>query len=217
VRDEFSGAVKTVLAQRAAGRCSNPGCGAVTSGPGLDPDTAVNVGVAAHITAASPGGPRYDPSLAPADRSAAPNGIWLCQRCAKLIDTDLRHYTAQMLMQWKARAEGRAAAMLAVGAGSADQSVDLVIPAAESPDSLLSFASVVLARVGRDAELSELNAFSARNGDSPGGCGPARRAQERAASPLSYAGRCPGHGMPDSSASRTSPGWATCTHYGRRS
>lgn len=159
VRDEFPAAVKTVLAQRAAGRCSNPDCGAVTSGPGLDPDSAVNVGVAAHITAASRNGPRYDPALTPAGRMAALNGIWLCQTCAKLIDTDLTRYTVDVLRQWKTRAEGRAAAMLAAGAGSADQCVQLVIPSAESPDALLSFASPLLSRVGRDAELAELDAF----------------------------------------------------------
>ena len=159
VRDEFPNAVKTVLAQRAAGRCSNPDCGAVTSGPGLDPDSAVNVGVAAHITAASRGGPRYDPALAPAERITALNGVWLCQTCAKLIDTDVTRYTLDVLRQWKTRAEGRAAAMLAAGTGSADQSVQLVIPSAESPDALLSFASPLLTRVGRDAELAELDAF----------------------------------------------------------
>jgi len=159
VRDEFSGAVKTVLAQRAAGRCSNQDCGAVTSGPGADPDSAVNVGVAAHITAASPCGPRYDPALTPAARAAAPNGIRLCHTCAKLIDTDLTLYTADLLRQWKARAEGRAAAMLAASTGSAGQSVELVIPSTDSPDALLSFASPLLTRVGRETELAELEAF----------------------------------------------------------
>jgi hypothetical protein len=96
VRDEFRGAVKTVLAQRAAGRRSNPACGAVTLGPELEPDSAVNVGVAAHITAASSGGPRYDPALASAQRAAAANGIWLCLTCAKLIDTDLARYTVDV-------------------------------------------------------------------------------------------------------------------------
>ena len=148
-----------MLTQRAAGRCSNPECGAVTSGPGLDPDSVVNVGVAAHITAASPGGPRYDPALTSAERIAALNGIWLCQTCSKLVDTDTARYTADVLQQWKTRAEGRAHAMLAAGTGSADQSVQLVIPSAESPNALLSYGSPLLARVGRDAELAELVAF----------------------------------------------------------
>jgi tetratricopeptide (TPR) repeat protein len=119
----------------------------------------VNVGVAAHITAASPGGPRYDRYLTWAQRAAAPNGIWLCQTCAKLIDSDLPRYTVDVLRQWKDRAEGRAAAMLAAGTASADHGVELGIPSMESPDDLLSFASLRLARVGRDEELAELDAF----------------------------------------------------------
>ncbi len=118
MRDDFPSKVKTVLALRAAGRCSNPDCGAVTSGPELDPGGAVNVGVAAHITAASPDGPRYDLTLTSAQRAAAPNGIWLCQTCAKLIDNDLARYTADVLRRWKTVAERHAAAMLASGTGS---------------------------------------------------------------------------------------------------
>jgi ribosomal protein L37AE/L43A len=89
VRDDFSSRVRHALARRAADRCSNPDCGAVISGPALDPDLAVIVGVAAHITAASPGGPRYDAALSGAERAAGANGIWLCQTCSKLIDSDL--------------------------------------------------------------------------------------------------------------------------------
>jgi tetratricopeptide (TPR) repeat protein len=159
VRDDFPGPVKTVLAQRAAGRCCNPACAAVTSGPGQQPDRAINVGVAAHITAASSGGPRYDPALTPARRSAAENGIWLCQTCAKLIDTDPVQYTVSVLRQWKTRTEGLAAAMLKAGTGSADPPLELVIPSDDSPAALLSFASPLLTRVGREAELSELDAF----------------------------------------------------------
>jgi hypothetical protein len=159
VRDEFAGPVRAVLAQRAAGRCSNPGCGKVTSGPGLDPGRAVNLGVAAHITAASPGGPRYDPALSAAERRAAPNGIWLCQTCAKLIDSDVTRYTVGVLRQWKARVEAQAAAMLEAGTGPGPQEIELAIPSAESPGSILSFASTQLARVGRDEELAELGDF----------------------------------------------------------
>ena len=76
--DDFSEPVKRNLALRAGGLCSNPECRASTSGPQDDPAKAVNVGVAAHITAASPGGPRYDANLAPEERSSSSNGIWLC-------------------------------------------------------------------------------------------------------------------------------------------
>ena len=157
--DRFSNAVKVTLALRAAGRCSNPDCGAVTSGPGLEPDRAINVGVAAHITAASPGGPRYDPALTAAERAAAPNGIWLCQTCGKLIDSDVPRYTMQVLRQWKAEVERRAAEMLAAGLGSADDPIELDLPSLETPDSLLSFANPHITRVGREDELAELDAF----------------------------------------------------------
>jgi len=127
VREDFPDRVKIVLARRVQDRCSNPGCQTATSGPGLDPDRAVNVGVAAHITAASPGGPRYDPALTPDERAAAGNGIWLCQRCHKLIDDDWPRYPAGVLQDWKFRAERRADAVLAFGAG----------PAAAMPQSVM--------------------------------------------------------------------------------
>src|SRR4051812_16178668 len=41
-------------------RCSNPACRKPTSGPLEDPAKAINIGVAAHITAAAPDGPRYN-------------------------------------------------------------------------------------------------------------------------------------------------------------
>jgi hypothetical protein len=77
----------------------------LTSGPKVDPTGVINVGVAAHITAAASGGPRYDPSLTAKERRGAENGIWLCQTCAKLIDSDLSRYTAKLLREWKELAE----------------------------------------------------------------------------------------------------------------
>jgi hypothetical protein len=61
--------------------------------------------VAAHITAAAKGGPRYDEVLSRQERSSAENGIWLCAKCAKLIDSDLLRYTAPFLHSWKNDAE----------------------------------------------------------------------------------------------------------------
>jgi len=77
--------------------------------PQEDPTKAVNIGVAAHITAASPGGPRFDPSLTPNERQAAKNGIWLCQSCAKLVDNDPIRYGVDSLRRWKSLAETTAA------------------------------------------------------------------------------------------------------------
>lgn len=82
--DDFSDPVKRALASRVGNLCSNPKCRALTSGPQEDPAKAVNLGVAAHITAASPGGPRYDAEILPDERSGPANGVWLCQNCAKL-------------------------------------------------------------------------------------------------------------------------------------
>jgi hypothetical protein len=61
----------------------------------------VNVGVACHITAASEGGPRYDPALSSAARKSIENGIWLCQTHAKLIDSDTERFTVDVLRGWK--------------------------------------------------------------------------------------------------------------------
>jgi hypothetical protein len=159
VRDDFSQAVKNVLAGRVANRCSNPACRAATSGPGLEPNTFSNVGVAAHITAASRGGARYDASLSTEERSSAANGIWLCQTCAHLVDTDELGYPVELLERWKTEAEDLARTMLRQGIGSIRDSVELRLPARDSPDTLLSFANTALARVGRDVEIAELTAF----------------------------------------------------------
>jgi len=88
MRDEFPKPVVETLAKRVGNRSSNPGCRKRTSGPHTEDDKALNVGVAAHITAASSGGPRYAPSLTLEERKGTGNGHWLCQSCAKLVDND---------------------------------------------------------------------------------------------------------------------------------
>ncbi|MBI3400633.1 MAG: hypothetical protein HY048_04360 [Acidobacteria bacterium] len=105
MRDDFPIPVKDVLAKRVGYRCSNPDCRQLTSGPQFDPSKAVNIGVAAHITAASPDGPRYDPALTSEQRSAAENGIWLCQNHGKLVDNDRVRYSVTLLREWKRIAE----------------------------------------------------------------------------------------------------------------
>lgn len=79
-----------------------------TSGPALVEDRAVNIGVGAHIAAASPKGPRYDANMTSAERSSGANGIWLCQSCSKLVDSDDARYTVTLLHQWKKDAIQRA-------------------------------------------------------------------------------------------------------------
>lgn len=101
MRDEFDDKTKELLAKRVGNRCSNPNCRITTSGPQTDPTKALNIGVAAHITAASAGGPRYNPQLTPEERKSPENGIWLCQNHAKLVDNDELRYTVDILNDWK--------------------------------------------------------------------------------------------------------------------
>jgi hypothetical protein len=64
--------------------------------------------VAAHITAASPDGPRFDAVLTPEQRRGPENAVWLCQRCGKAVDDDPVTYTCEILRGWKAQAEAAA-------------------------------------------------------------------------------------------------------------
>lgn len=105
MRDEFSLEVKQALGMRVALLCSNPKCRRNTAGPRSDPHSTLNLGVAAHITAASPRGPRFDPGLIASQRQSAENGIWLCQNCAKLIDSDVTRFDVDLLRQWRHDAE----------------------------------------------------------------------------------------------------------------
>ncbi len=108
MRDDFPRATIEVLAKRVGQRCSNPSCRKATSGPHSEPSRSVLVGIAAHIRAASPGGPRYDPSMSSDDRKGIVNGVWLCQSCAKLVDNDEARYTEDLLLRWRRDAEQEA-------------------------------------------------------------------------------------------------------------
>jgi HEAT repeat protein len=123
MRDEFSEKVKRIVAARTGHRCSRPSCGALTSGPQVDPAKSLNIGVAAHITAASPGGPRYDAALSQEDRCDIKNAIWLCQTCGKLVDNDENGFTADDLQQWKSYAE--TAALAVIGRNAVPHAVGL--------------------------------------------------------------------------------------------
>jgi hypothetical protein len=102
-RDDFDKATIDALAKRAAYICSNPDCRALTIAPSsIDEDKFIYIGKAAHITAASEGGPRYDPTLSPEARKSISNGIFLCSNCADMIDKNLgSDFSAQLLYKWK--------------------------------------------------------------------------------------------------------------------
>jgi len=111
VRDDFLQPIKNQLREMCGGICSNPDCRAYTFGPTMEKRTGhSNIGVAAHIAAAAPGpgARRYNADMTADERSAADNGIWLCQSCSKLIDTDEARFTVELLKQWKFQAEKRA-------------------------------------------------------------------------------------------------------------
>jgi hypothetical protein len=123
-RDDFSEGVKRVLAERVGYRCSHPECGALTSGPHTEPGKRVSVGVAAHITAAAGGGPRYNPNLTPEERKAPENGMWMY---GTLVDRDHVRFPESMLREWKARAEDEALA--AIGRTGGWSAGERVVPA----------------------------------------------------------------------------------------
>lgn len=105
MRDDFEKKTIEVLIKRVGNRCSNPNCRQLTSGPHTTVSKSINIGVAAHITAASKNGPRFDAKLTTEERRHIDNGIWLCQSCSKLIDSDTERYSSDILREWKRLSE----------------------------------------------------------------------------------------------------------------
>ncbi|MDK9585007.1 hypothetical protein [Lelliottia wanjuensis] len=112
-RDDFTPAIKRDLADRVGWICSYPQCGQSTIGPASESEAEkINNGIAAHICAAAPGGPRYDSSMSPAERKSISNGIWMCRNHGNLIDADDSNFSVEELKQWKKDAESAAYARL---------------------------------------------------------------------------------------------------------
>ncbi|WP_207761607.1 lysogenic conversion protein [Caviibacterium pharyngocola] len=107
-RDNFSRKDIITLRTRVGDKCSNPNCRKATTGPAHDKNKAIILGDAAHICAASPGGPRYNPKMSHEERRSIENGIWLCKSCARKIDVDYKSYSAEVLHEWKINAEKKA-------------------------------------------------------------------------------------------------------------
>lgn len=106
MRENFSIKTKDILAKRVAFKCSFLGCHKITIASGHKNSSDItNLGEAAHIYAASPNGPRYDPNMSFDERTSIDNGIWMCRHHARIIDADHTNYSAETLKQWKKIAE----------------------------------------------------------------------------------------------------------------
>lgn len=105
--NRFTRATREILAKRAGQMCSNPFCNLSTTGPHSDSKKAIDIGEAAHIRGANPGSKRYEISMTSIERRDITNGIWLCRKCAKLIDSDDLKYTIETLFEWKRNHESK--------------------------------------------------------------------------------------------------------------
>lgn len=63
------------------------------------------LGEAAHIRGARPGSARFDTNMSDAERAEPSNAIWLCNVCAKLIDSDPTKFPVGSLNAWKSQHE----------------------------------------------------------------------------------------------------------------
>jgi hypothetical protein len=108
LRDDFPRQTITEIAKGVGYRCSNPECARPTVGSNAAQDGVITIGVAAHICAASSGGPRYDPAQTRDARRGKDNGVWLCQNCGRLVDADTQKFTVELLIRWRRDAQQRA-------------------------------------------------------------------------------------------------------------
>lgn len=111
-RDDFLESTIRTLRDMAGNVCSFPECFVHTHGAKKSLDGAFSIGVACHITAAAPGGPRYDQNQSSAERRDVSNGIWMCQTHSRLVDADDSPYPVELLREWKREAETRANQMV---------------------------------------------------------------------------------------------------------
>lgn len=104
-RDEFTEKTKLQIAKRAGWLCSDPSCCRSTIGSNSDGNGEINLGTAAHICAAAPGGPRYDENMTREQRISPDNGIWMCRLHGTAVDAKDSKFTVELLHKWKAQAQ----------------------------------------------------------------------------------------------------------------
>jgi tetratricopeptide (TPR) repeat protein len=101
---EFIQSTKNTLAKRAGEMCSM--CKRNTSKAHTNPEKFVNLGEAAHIKGRNeePNN-RFDSNITAQEIKHVTNGIWLCPRCHKEIDSDGLKYTVDILVKLKSEHE----------------------------------------------------------------------------------------------------------------
>ena len=127
MRDDFTEKTRRELRERVGGKCSRPDCRRETTGPLLGSEGSIRLGRAAHITAASRGGPRFDAALTRHQRRSIHNGIWLCCDHADEVDTNRHRFPAELLREWKALAEDAAQNQLGKPPPSHDDAIHQVM------------------------------------------------------------------------------------------
>lgn len=91
-----------ILFGRSGGQCSYPECGEYLVVPSrARSDMPKNVAKIGHITAASPGGPRFNASLTVEQRRSEPNLMLLCGTHHDAIDSQLEFHTVEWLREAK--------------------------------------------------------------------------------------------------------------------
>lgn len=100
---EFSKSVRTIVAERASYICSNPGCRCLTLHlSDIDQGKAVFRGKATHICAPLENCVRYDAQMNGNQRKAIDNAIFLCVKCADLINRNKgADHSVSLLRSWK--------------------------------------------------------------------------------------------------------------------
>ncbi|WP_369160484.1 hypothetical protein [Candidatus Thiodiazotropha sp. LNASS1] len=157
--------VKRLFAS-SGGICAFPGCTTAL----VDAISGALLGEMCHIHAASPGGPRFDPSLSEEERNKEENIIILCPTHHSLIDQEPEVYSAEQLKTLKKNHEENVAAILAAASAGISQDEVLTTDLARQVDvETVDFAVVVALPKELDAlkkHIPELGRVQASQEDS---------------------------------------------------
>lgn len=104
-RDDFPQEVKDTLYELVGGKCSNPSCQYKTRKMSDMSEKRNIMGRAVYIASVSKENPRYDFRLNENQRNIIENGIWLCELCAKKVESGDGDYSVALLKHWKYQAE----------------------------------------------------------------------------------------------------------------